>query len=133
MNMHTIDEIRRIRMRELADELGGISALAKKLGKSQGQVSGLLNGVKDSKTGKRRGMHSDTARAIEVTCNKPRGWLDSLAPAALIQTLAELSPEESEQILNSLVRIGPENLTEASVMLRAYAEGISAAKGKSGQ
>jgi hypothetical protein len=120
--MKTIDEIRRIRLRELAAELGGQAELSKKTGKSQGQISGLINGVKDSKTGKKRGMHNDTAREIEKSCGKPVGWLDSLAASASIQKLLELDPAEVERITDALLRIGQKNLIGASSLLDTYAD-----------
>jgi hypothetical protein len=76
--MKTIDEIRRIRLHELVAEYGGLSALATHLGKSESQVGQWLHGLKDSKTGKPRGMRSDMARFIEERCGKHKTWLDTL-------------------------------------------------------
>ncbi|RCS56793.1 hypothetical protein [Parvibium lacunae] len=75
--METIDEIRRANLRELAREYGGIAQLASRLHKSQAQISQWINGSKDSKTQRPRGMRAESARWIETQLLKPRGWLDS--------------------------------------------------------
>jgi len=74
--MKHIDEIRRENMGKLRDKFGGVSGLAKKLERSDAQVSQWIKGATHSVTGKPRGMKSDTARWIEVICNIPEGWLD---------------------------------------------------------
>jgi hypothetical protein len=74
--MKTIDEIRRDNIAILVEEHGGVKSLAVKLEKSEAQVSQWLNGSKDSKTGKQRGMNSDTSRSIEGKAGKERGWMD---------------------------------------------------------
>lgn len=74
--MKTIDEIRRDNIAILVEEHGGVKSLAVKLEKSEAQVSQWLNGSKDSKTGKQRGMNSDTSRSIEEKAGKERGWMD---------------------------------------------------------
>jgi len=74
--MKDIDEIRRENLRALGDEYGGTTALAKVVGMSTAQLSGLQTGARSSKTGKRLGMLSTTARRIERATGKPPRWLD---------------------------------------------------------
>ena len=74
--MKTIDEIRRENLRQYADHLGGVAKLAACLQKSHAQTSQWLNGSKDSKTKKPRGMSDESARLIETKLGQPRGWLD---------------------------------------------------------
>jgi len=63
-------EIRRKNLTSLAEELGGQSKLATKLGKSESQISHLIG----------RNAHKPIgevlAREIEGLAGKPRGWLD---------------------------------------------------------
>lgn len=129
--MHTIDEIRRMRLRELAKEFGSQKALAEKIQKTPGQLSALINGAKDSKTGRPRGMHDDTARDIEEKCGKPRGWLDSASNGSITDRLSALDSQDIEKILESLELIGPNHLGEAALMLSVYAERVAALKEKS--
>lgn len=74
--MKFVDDIRRENLTALAKKLGGIAALAKKLDRTESQVSQWVRGATHSKTGKRRGMKGETARWIEVTADLPLGWLD---------------------------------------------------------
>lgn len=74
--MHDIDEIRRKAMGVLEKEAGGPVAAAKRADMSHSQWANLRAGAPDSKTGKPRGMHKDTARKIEVAFGKEPGWLD---------------------------------------------------------
>ena len=74
--MKTTEEIRRINLAQLANEHKGIQRLATKLDRSPPQISQWLNASKDSKTGRPRGLSSDSARRIERLTNKPHGWLD---------------------------------------------------------
>ena len=74
--MHDIDEIRRKAMGILEKEAGGPVAAAKRAGMKYAQWANLRSGAFDSKTGKRRGMHKDTARKIEAAFGKQAGWLD---------------------------------------------------------
>ncbi len=74
--MRTIEEIRRRNMETLIEEHGGIQKLADVLESSHSQTSQWLHGFKDSKTGRPRGLSSDSARRIERLTNKPHGWLD---------------------------------------------------------
>lgn len=91
--MKTIDEIRRDNIQVLIDEHGGNKSLADLLGKSEAQVSQLLHGSKDSKTGKPRGMNNTTARSIEAKCGKERGWLDNDHSDVGVDTFRALPPE----------------------------------------
>lgn len=75
-NMKFIDDIRRENLQALAEEVGGVAALARTLERSESQVSQWIRGAAHSVTGRRRGMKSETARWIEVIVRKPEGWLD---------------------------------------------------------
>ena len=68
-----IDEIRRVNIKKLEQDLG--TSLFKKLNMSPAQFYNLRDGAKDSKTGKPRGMRKETAWRIEDAAKKPRGWL----------------------------------------------------------
>lgn len=95
--MKFVDDIRRENLTALAKKLGGIAALAKKLDRTESQVSQWVRGATHSKTGKRRGMKGETARWIEVTADLPLGWLDQEHPNAAPDTLARvLSAGEKE-------------------------------------
>lgn len=74
--MKTIDEIRRENLLILLGESGSLTALSRKIDKSPAQISQWKNASKDSKTGKPRGMHDDTARLLEDKCGKQKGWMD---------------------------------------------------------
>jgi hypothetical protein len=75
--MATIDEIRRANLGLLAVEYGGVGKLATQIGKSSAQVSQWINASPDSRTGKPRGLRSESCREIEIRCEKPEGWMDS--------------------------------------------------------
>lgn len=94
--MKLIDDIRAENLASLVQECGSLKVLAERLGKSESQVSQWINRSINSGTGKPRTMRSTTARAVEVACGKPEGWLDverdvSHAPA---QKSADLSLSE---------------------------------------
>jgi SOS-response transcriptional repressor LexA len=74
--MKMIDDIRRENMAALAKEVGGVAALAEKLGRTEAQISQWIHGSL-LPSGKRRGMRSETARFIEQRTGKPLGWLDT--------------------------------------------------------
>lgn len=74
--MKDIDDIRRDNLRLIEEAAGGLAAAAKLVGMSPSQLANLRDGAKDSKTGRRRGMHKSTARRIEEAAGKPQGWLD---------------------------------------------------------
>lgn len=74
--MKDIDDIRRDNLRLIEEAAGGPAAAAKLVGMSPSQFANLRDGAKDSKTGRRRGMHKSTARRIEEAAGKPQGWLD---------------------------------------------------------
>lgn len=75
--MKSIDEIRRENLQLLRSEYGSQKALADALERDEAQVSQWALGLKNSGTGKPRGMRTVTARYIEKQCNKPDGWLDT--------------------------------------------------------
>ena len=71
-----IEDIRRKNMLTLLSECGGLARLARRIERSPSQVSQLVYGLKSSKTGRPRGMRSETARRIEKMTGKSFGWLD---------------------------------------------------------
>lgn len=75
--MKSIDDIRRENLQLLRTEYGSQKALADALERDEAQVSQWALGLKNSGTGKPRGMRTVTARYIEKQCNKPDGWLDT--------------------------------------------------------
>ena len=70
------EEIRRANLRAVAKDFGGNAALAAALDVTPAAVSQWVNGSRDSKTGKPRGMSHATCRRIEKAANKPPGWMD---------------------------------------------------------
>lgn len=86
--MPTIEDIRRRNLAILVEELGSIKALAAKINRSPTQVSQLLHGIEDWKSGTRRGMRATTARHIEVSTDKPVSWLDRQAVVSLDQAFS---------------------------------------------
>jgi hypothetical protein len=74
--MKTMDQIHKANLQILINEAGNSTALAEKTGKSNAQISQWLNGSKDSKTGKPRGMRDTTCRFLEDKCGKQEGWMD---------------------------------------------------------
>ncbi len=75
--MKSIDDIRRENLQLLRSEYGSQKALADALDRDEAQVSQWALGLKNSGTGKPRGMRTATARYIEQQCKKPDGWLDT--------------------------------------------------------
>src|ERR1700730_396329 len=65
-----VKHTRRENMRALSRSIGGISALAKRLGKSQSQISQLI-GITPAKN-----IGDKIAAQVEKSFNKPLGWLD---------------------------------------------------------
>lgn len=100
--------IRRRRLAELADELGGPAALARHLGKSPmpslgnpSYVSRMLSGRPRAQGGKN--ITGDTAAEIERVTGKPPGWLsrESDEDGSLLVDYAvwdRLSPEQKQAI-----------------------------------
>jgi SOS-response transcriptional repressor LexA len=74
--MKTLETIHKENLRLLADEFGGVAAVAARIGCSASQYSQWMNGSTHSATGKPRGMRSSSARRIELAAGKPAGWLD---------------------------------------------------------
>lgn len=125
--MKTIDEIRRHKLKLLAEEYGGQRQLADQIKRSPAQLSQLMTGSKESKTGRRRGMKAETARHIEKCCNKDEGWLDNPAdtmpPAKSSQDLQALS-----EITDSLQRLGKENFPAVKAFLEVLESQLKAQK-----
>ncbi|MGE8547919.1 MAG: hypothetical protein ACN6OC_10825 [Alcaligenes sp.] len=78
--MKTVEEVRRIRLKMLINEVGGTAA---DLNRATGKIdrdstySQILNQSLGSKTGKPKQMGSPMARALEEACNKETGWMDT--------------------------------------------------------
>lgn len=92
LRMPTIDEIRRGNLEALVQELGGNKALAETVGVSESQMNQWVNGAKESKTGKARGMRLASCHRIEDATGKPRGWLDTLHKIAETHELGKPGP-----------------------------------------
>lgn len=76
--MRTIDEIRRDNLETLIAEQGGVGLLANRIGhKNNTQISQWRNASVDQKTGKPRVVSNESARLLELTCNRPLGWMDN--------------------------------------------------------
>lgn len=65
-----VKDIRRDNMRALAESIGGITAMAERLGKSQSQISHLIGYTPIKNIGDR------IATEVEKAFGKPFGWLD---------------------------------------------------------
>lgn len=72
-----ISDIRRANLRSLIEEAGSRQLFIERTGKSDAQISQLLS---TKKTG--RNIGSALAREFEDKMGKPRGWMDSVTPAA---------------------------------------------------
>jgi len=101
--MNTIEETRLIRLNILKEEYGSIAALSKKTGISYSQLNQWFNQSPDSKKGKPRAIHSTSARQLENTCNKHRGWMDQPVVGnndkkilAIVDILEQLDENELE-------------------------------------
>ena len=99
--MLTIEEIRRARLRQLAEEAGSQAALSRRVNRSPNQVNQWLG------KGTARDMDSDTARMFEDVCGKPHGWMDNL-------------PESGER--SHAVGLDFETIAGAVEVLRNYLE-----------
>lgn len=77
--MKTVEEIRRARLKELVQHVGGLASLNRLTGKQDrdSTYSQLVNASVGSKTQKPKEMGSALARAIEEHLNLPRGWMDN--------------------------------------------------------
>lgn len=67
-----VKEIRKANLKALSNSIGGISALAERIGRSQSQISHIIgkNPV--------RNIGSRMAKEIEKAFDKPEGWLDNI-------------------------------------------------------
>lgn len=78
--MKTVEEVRRIRLKMLINEVGGTAA---DLNRATGKIdrdstySQILNQSLGSKTGRPKQMGSPMARALEESRGKPVGWMDT--------------------------------------------------------
>ncbi|RIY41975.1 hypothetical protein [Neopusillimonas maritima] len=78
--MKTVEEVRRIRLKMLINEVGGRAAdLNRVTGKidRDSTYSQILNQSLGSKTKKPKQMGSPLARELEVARNKEIGWMDT--------------------------------------------------------
>lgn len=78
-HMRTIEEVRRLRLALLVKEFGSFAELNEKTGRLRhdSTLSQYANSSKNSKGGAAKAMGSPVARALEVACNKPVGWMDT--------------------------------------------------------
>lgn len=74
--MKTCDEIRVDNLLLLISEAGGEVALAEKYGCTPAYIKQMARGYKDSKSGSNKGIGDNSARRLESSTGKPRGWLD---------------------------------------------------------
>lgn len=78
--MKTVEEVRRIRLKMLINEVGGRAA---DLNRATGKIdrdstySQILNQSLGSKTGKPKQMGSPLARELEKARHKETGWMDT--------------------------------------------------------
>jgi hypothetical protein len=79
LDMKTVEEVRRERLSILKNEAGSLVALNDKLGLNarDSTLSQILNGAKNSKTGKPKEMGSKLARDLERATGKEVGWMDT--------------------------------------------------------
>jgi len=89
-----ISEIRLHNMRALAKQIGGITAMANRLDKTQGQISHLIgsNPIKN--------IGSRIAREVDNAFGLPEGWMDQDHTGAILDALPTGETDElSKQIL----------------------------------
>lgn len=113
--MDTIEITRVKRLAILKKEFGSYSVIADVTDISESQLSQWANQSPDSKTGRPRVMHSDSARKIEKGCNKLPGWMDQ--PVYENQNKQSEKPmvntdEYSMEKLEFIEEIGPMNNQE---------------------
>lgn len=101
--MRTIEEIRRLRLKQLAEEFGSYAELNAKLGNDRrdSSLSQIANQSSNSKGGSPKSMGSPTARSLERVCSKPRGWMDndpSLGAAAAPSLPPSMPPPDFHEI-----------------------------------
>ncbi|CBA14736.1 hypothetical protein [Xanthomonas albilineans] len=89
--MLTIEEIRRIRLAQLVREYGSQAELAREINKDKNQVGQWLGRANS------RSISSETARDIELVCQKPRGWMDNL-PIAKVGKLPSVIENDTSLI-----------------------------------
>lgn len=79
LDMKTVEEVRRERLSILKNEAGSLVALNDKLGLNtrDSTLSQILNGAKNSRTGKPKEMGSKLARDLERAMGKDVGWMDT--------------------------------------------------------
>lgn len=107
--MKMIEDLRVENMGLLRDQFGSVTALAARLQRSDSQVSQWINASINSATGQPRGMKPKTARWIEETVGKPKGWLDqdhSARPSHTSSdettTFEQPAPKTTEQMIKEL-------------------------------
>lgn len=108
--MKTIEQTRIERLNILIKEYGSAANLARILDVQDSQLNQWKNAHKESKTGKPRGMRSDSARMIEEKTGKPTGWMDQPVYDAsdaeindaieLIKSLPRYQLHKVEEIVN---------------------------------
>lgn len=111
--MKTIEQTRIERLQILIKEYKSAANLARALDVQDAQLNQWKKAYKESKTGKPRGMSSNSARMIEEKTGKPHGWMDQPVCDAsdaeintaieLIKSLPRYQLHKVEEIVN-LVR-----------------------------
>lgn len=96
----TLVEIRRENLRAIANEKGGITALANLIGKSQGQLSHLIGKAPSKPIGEK------IAREIEQKIGLERLWLDR--PHGINEKLLDLVMEELDNNIPKNYQLTPE-------------------------
>jgi transcriptional regulator with XRE-family HTH domain len=89
-----VNEIRRIRIRELIDLEGSIAAFAEKIGSNPDYISSILS----EKT--KRNLGDDLARRIERKYGLPHGALDRSVGDELQEGIQALPEEQAQEVLD---------------------------------
>ncbi|MEM1243461.1 MAG: hypothetical protein AAGG80_01430, partial [Pseudomonadota bacterium] len=99
-----VKDIRRINLRSLAQKVGGITSVAKILGKSQSQISHLIgaNPVKN--------IGDNLAQQIERCFNKPPGWLDKEAAQPMALDINQMQHKQLAENMIWVPVLTPEQL-----------------------
>ena len=129
--MKMTEELRVENMARLRDEFGSVTALAARLERSDSQVSQWINASINSGTGQPRSMKAKTARWIEETAGKPRGWLDQdhstgLSPSpntSVIGNQAEWQATPIPDIKSMIRRATPRSAEALKRIAEAHATG----------
>jgi hypothetical protein len=119
--MKTIEEIRRLRLDALRDELGSWVAINGLMGYSarDSTLSQVSNASVNKKTGVPKSMGSDVARQLEAACKKPTGWMDNDPAFDAHSAAIDVDIAEMVEIAR---QVDPEERRRMKRMLRALLE-----------